>query len=252
MLRRAFGLSISLQNLFLKGRLYKLIGGSFIGQETFVARSKGFLPANSPTPWFLTKGLITTSNSMLPHFWSIGAVLVRKAEKLMIKALSKLLVGLGLTSDERYLLQVDIEALTNLIRVRYGAIGILNESDESGKMLKYFIHTGITPEIVKSIGILPEGRGLLGAVIRENAAIRLEDMSKDPRSAGFPPGYPPMKSLLAVPIFYGGYMYGRIYLSEKLNGLPFNDDDEVLVQNFSNSLAKTLDESIGSRLSAHV
>ena len=235
-----------------------LTGGSFIGQETFVVRSKGFLPANSPTPWFLTKGLITTSNSMWPHFWSIGAVLVRKAEKLMIKALSKLLVGLGLTSDERYLLQVDIEALANLIRVRYGAIGILNESDESdesdesGKTFKYFIHTGITPEIVKSIGILPEGRGLLGAVIRENAVIRLEDISKDPRSAGFPPGYPPMKSLLAVPIFYEGHKYGRIYLSEKLNGLPFNEDDEVLVQNFSNSLAKTLDESIGSRLSAHV
>lgn len=68
--------------LFLKGKaLYMLIRGSFIGQESFVARSKDFLPAHSPTPWFLTKGLITTSNSMLPHFWSIGAVIVRKAEK---------------------------------------------------------------------------------------------------------------------------------------------------------------------------
>lgn len=170
----------------------------------------------------------------------------------MIKALLKSLVGLGLTSNERYLLQFDIEALTNLIRVRYGAIGILNESDESGKTFKYFIHTDITQEIVKSIGILPEGRDLLEGVIRENAVIRLEDMSKDPRSAGFPPGHPPMKSLLAVPIFYEGHMYGRIYLSEKLNGLPFNEDDEVLVQNFSNSLAKTLDQSIRSRLSAHV
>ena len=66
----------------------------------------------------------------------------------MIKALLKLLIGLGLTSNERYLLQFDIEALTNLIRVRYGAIGILNESDESdesGKTFKYFIHTDITP-----------------------------------------------------------------------------------------------------------
>ncbi len=229
-----------------------LIGRSFIGQETFVARSKGFLPANSPTPWFLTKGLITTSNSMFPHFWSIGTVLVRKAEKLMIKALLKLLVGLGLTSDERYLLQVDLEALTNLIRVRYGAIGILNESDESGKTFKYFIHTGITQEIVESIGRVPEGRDLLGAVIRENAVIRLEDLSKDSENSGFPPGHPLMKSLLAVPISYGHHVYGRIYLSEKLNGLPFSEDDEVLVQNFSNSLAKTLDESIRSGLSARV
>jgi len=170
----------------------------------------------------------------------------------MIKALLKLLVGLGLTSNERYLLQVDIETLTNLMRVRYGAIGILNESDESGKTFKYFIHTGITQEIVKSIAILPEGRDLLGAVIRENAVIRLEDLSKDSESFGFPPNHPPMKSLLAVPISYEGHMYGRIYLSEKLNGLPFSEDDEVLVQNFSNSLAKTLDESIGSRISAHV
>ena len=70
----------------------------------------------------------------------------------MIKALLKLLVGLGLTSNERYLLQVDIEALANLIRVRYGAIGILNESDESGKTFKYFIHTGITQEKLNQSG----------------------------------------------------------------------------------------------------
>lgn len=156
-----------------------------------------------------------------------------------------LVAVIGLTSIETNLLQVAIEALTTLLRVRYGAIGILEETDESGKALKHFNHVGISPELVQSIGRLPEGRGLLGVVIKENVILRLEDMSKDPRSVGFPPHHPPMKSLLAVPIAGDHHVYGRIYLSEKLNGLPFNEDDAMLVQNFSRWLAaKALNKSV--------
>lgn len=92
---------------------------------------------------------------------------------------------------------------------------------------------------------------MLGTVIHENIILRLEEISKDPRSVGFPPNHPPMKTLLAVPISYGSYVYGRIYLSEKLNGLPFTQDDALLVQNFSSSLAKALNNLTRFGLSAH-
>lgn len=150
-----------------------------------------------------------------------------------------LLAVLAHTSLEIDLLQAGIEALTKLLQAHYGAIGIL---DTTGK-LKDFVHTGISPDEAKRIGQLPEGRGLLGVVIQENISIRLDDMTKDPRSAGFPPNHPPMKSLLAVPVSHGGRVYGRIYLSDKEDGTPFSADDELLAQSFAHSLSLVLDNA---------
>lgn len=155
------------------------------------------------------------------------------------RASRELLAVLAHTSLEIDLLEAGINALTKLLQARYGAIGIL---DASGG-LKDFVHTGISPEVAKRIGRRPEGRGLLGAVVHDNITIRLEDMSKDPRSAGFPLHHPPMKSLLAVPVSHGGRVYGRIYLSDKEDGTPFSADDELLTQSFAHSLSLVLDNA---------
>ncbi len=134
------------------------------------------------------------------------------------------------------LLQAGIDALTTLVGAQYGAVGILDASAR----LEKFIHTGIPPAQVARIGRLPEGRGLLGVVIRENHSLRLDDMSKDSRAAGFPPYHPPMTSLLAVPIAHAGRVHGRVYLSDKRDGTPFSDDDERVVRRFADALALTL------------
>ena len=147
------------------------------------------------------------------------------------------LLGL-LTSKEveAELLQQAVETLTELLKTRYGAIGIV---DEQG-VLTHFVHTGIPPEQAARIGQLPQGRGLLGVVIHENHALRLDDMSKDPRSAGFPAHHPPMKRLLAVPIAHAGQVFGRLYFSDKLDATPFNADDERVAAQSADALALTL------------
>jgi len=137
---------------------------------------------------------------------------------------------------EKDLLQNGIDALTSLIEARYGAIGL---TDETGKLVQ-FIHSGITSKQASLIGSLPEGHGILGLVIREGHSLRLDDISKDPRSLGFPPNHPPMKSLLAVPIAHEGRLFGQIYLSDKYDGVPFHDNDEVLTRNYANALALIL------------
>lgn len=150
-----------------------------------------------------------------------------------------LLAVLAHTSAETDLLQAGIEALARFLQARYGAIGLLDERGE----LRHFVHTGISPEEAKRIGHLPEGKGLLGVVIKENVVLRLENMATDPRSAGFPSHHPPMKSLLALPISNNGRVYGRIYLSDKYSGEPFDTDDEMLAQSFARSLALVLDNA---------
>ncbi len=147
------------------------------------------------------------------------------------------LLGLLTTHElETELLQQSIETLTALLKTRYGAIGIV---DAHGALTR-FVHNGIPPEQAARIGQLPQGRGLLGVVIQENQALRLDDMAKDPRSAGLPAHHPPMKSLLAVPISYEGRVYGRLYFSDKLDAAPFSDADERLAARSAGALALTL------------
>ncbi len=153
---------------------------------------------------------------------------------------SRTLLGvLAHTSLETDLLQAGIDALCKLLGARYGAIGLLAQNGT----LKDFIYSGIGPETAEKIGRLPLGRGLLGVVVHENTSLRLDDMSKDPRSAGFPPHHPPMKSLLAVPVSHGGRVYGRIYLCNKENSEPFTPNDEILAKSFAHSLSLVLDNA---------
>lgn len=90
--------------------------------------------------------------------------------------------------------------------------------------------TRIDEETRHLIGSLPEGRGVLGALIEEPKPIRLDDISRHPASVGFPLHHPPMRTFLGVPVRIRDEVFGNLYLTEKADGQPFSDDDEVLVQ----------------------
>ena len=147
------------------------------------------------------------------------------------KALSNLLMR---PLDERRLLQDALDTLRALLQARYAAIGIVDA--RSGKISE-FIVSGITPEEASRIGPPPTGRGLLGVPIREGHALRLKDMSTDPRSAGFPENHPRMTSLLAVPIPPGIGFRGIFYISDKLSADAFSASDEALASTFAGALA---------------
>ena len=136
--------------------------------------------------------------------------------------------GIALTSELSLdsLLQRLVEAAATLTGARYAALGVI---DEAGVALERFVTTGIDPETQAAIGELPRGRGILGILIREARPLRLRDLSDDPRSVGFPPHHPPMRSFLGVPILLRGVAYGNLYLTEKEGGDDFTDDDEELV-----------------------
>ena len=117
-----------------------------------------------------------------------------------------------------------VEAAVELVGAEYGALGVI--SPQGG--LEQFITVGMSDELVAHIGHLPEGRGLLGALIDDPHTIRLPRLADDPRSIGFPAGHPSMSSFLGVPITVRGIVYGNIYLSNQAAG-EFSDDDEQLV-----------------------
>ena len=137
--------------------------------------------------------------------------------------------GIALSSELSIeaLLRKLIDTAVALTGARYGALGVI---DRAGTGLEQFITVGIDQDLASTIGDLPRGRGVLGALIRERATLRLRELSEDPRAVGFPPGHPPMSSFLGVPILLRGTAFGNLYLTEKEGGGEFTDEDEEIVR----------------------
>ncbi|MBN3458593.1 GAF domain-containing sensor histidine kinase [Mycobacterium sp. DSM 3803] len=135
-----------------------------------------------------------------------------------------LVVTSGLELDET--LRTIVHTAINLVDARYGALGVRGHDHE----LVEFIYEGIDEEMREQIGHLPEGRGVLGVLIDDPKPIRLENISHHVASVGFPPNHPPMRTFLGVPVRIRDEVFGNLYLTEKADGQPFSEDDEVLVQ----------------------
>ncbi|KWT62960.1 histidine kinase [Streptomyces albus subsp. albus] len=135
-------------------------------------------------------------------------------------------VGAGL--DLHITLDRIVETAAELADARYAAIGIIDESREG---LSDFVTYGVGAEDRARIGALPDGhKGLLGALIHDPKALRLADLTRDVRSAGFPPGHPPMRTFLGVPIRVQGEIFGNLYLTEKRGGGEFSEGDLHMVR----------------------
>lgn len=142
-----------------------------------------------------------------------------------LRTLLRAAVELSAPHERDEVLQRIVDSAAIVAGARYVALGVY---DGSGR-LTTFVHHGIAPAIVQEIGEYPHGRGLLGDVIVADAPLRLADLHADPRSIGFPPGHPPMRAFLGVPIRRAGRRYGNLYLTDKVDAAPFDDTDEALV-----------------------
>ncbi len=142
----------------------------------------------------------------------------------LLEAMRSVGTGLGLHTTLDRITRTAAE----LADARYAAIGVI---DSSGEGLADFITYGVTKEQHERIGALPDGHhGLLGALIHQPAPVMLTDLASDPRSAGFPPGHPPMRTFLGVPIRVGAEIFGNLYLTEKRDGREFSLADLNMVK----------------------
>ncbi|WP_371494677.1 SpoIIE family protein phosphatase [Kitasatospora sp. NBC_00374] len=121
-----------------------------------------------------------------------------------------------------------ITTAMGLVDARYGALGVLSED---GEQLEEFIPVGLSErEVADLAGVaLPHGRGLLKHLIDHPEPLRVADIGAHARSVGFPPGHPPMRTLLGVAVTSRSRVYGNLYLSERRDGQPFDVHDEDIV-----------------------
>jgi signal transduction histidine kinase len=142
-----------------------------------------------------------------------------------VHSLLEAVVAIGGNLDLEIVLRKIVEAAVPLVRARYGALGVIGDDGR----LTEFIPVGLDEAQIAAIDHWPDGQGLLGTLIRDPRPLRLADLSAHPESHGFPPGHPPMRSFLGVPIRIREEVYGNLYLTEKEGGERFDEEDETLL-----------------------
>ncbi len=119
-----------------------------------------------------------------------------------------------------------VQEACELSDARYGALGVL---DETRTQLEQFLTVGLDPEVETAIGDRPTGRGVLGLLIVDPAPIRMADLNEHPEHYGLPPGHPPMRAFLGVPVRVREEVYGNLYLTEPRHADAFTEEDEAMV-----------------------
>jgi GAF domain-containing protein len=142
-----------------------------------------------------------------------------------MRGLLEAVIAIGSGLDLEAMLRRIVEAAVDLVDASYGALGVIGEESQ----LIEFIPVGLDQAGIGRIHHWPEGRGLLGLLIREPGPLRLADIADHRESSGFPEGHPAMRSFVGVPVRVRDRVFGNLYLTEKRGGGAFTEDDEAVL-----------------------
>ena len=163
---------------------------------------------------------------------------IRDVDRLHALVGAMLLIGEDL--DLPTVLHTIVQTAVDVVGARYGALGVL---DDTGSGLAEFVTVGFDEVQVAAVGRLPQGRGVLGLLIKHPTPLRLADIADHEERAGFPPSHPPMTSFLGVPITVRNEPFGNLYLTDKAGGAEFTEEDEDLVSALAKAAALAIDKS---------
>ncbi|MEU5872153.1 GAF domain-containing protein [Glycomyces sp. NPDC047369] len=156
-----------------------------------------------------------------------------------LRALLDAVISIGSDLELAAILDRIVAAALKLVDAKYGAMGVL---DGAGGLAD-FRTQGLSREEIAALGDPPTGRGILGHIIDHPEPLRLIDLSQHPASVGFPPGHPPMRTFLGVPVTVGDKAWGNLYLTDKRGGELFTEDDEALIQALAAAAGVAIDNA---------
>ena len=157
------------------------------------------------------------------------------------EALSDAVLAIAAEHAVEPVLQKLVDAARELAGARYAAIGVPDGEGGFGR----FITSGMSDELIASLGELPRQHGMLGAMLESAVPQRTADIRQDPRFRGWwPRTHPSMSSFLGVPIGSGGgTVAGAFYLTDKEGAAEFSDADQELIETFAAHAALALENA---------
>src|SRR5947208_17113209 len=113
------------------------------------------------------------------------------AERLSpaLRAVSDAVLAVASQLSVEEVLQRLVHSARELADARYAALGV--PDGEGG--FSQFLVSGMSEELIASLGPLPRTHGMLGAMLETQEPFRTEDIHADPRFRGWwPAGHPDM------------------------------------------------------------
>jgi signal transduction histidine kinase len=144
-----------------------------------------------------------------------------------LRAVSDAVLAVAAQHSVEEVLQQLVHRARELAGARYAALGT---PDGEGGFSRFLV-SGMSDELVASMGPLPRTHGLLGAMLESPAPLRTDDLHTHPRFRGWwPGGHPDMRSFLGVPIVAPEGVIGAFYLTHKEDAAAFSEADQELIE----------------------
>ncbi|MFC4589068.1 GAF domain-containing sensor histidine kinase [Sphaerisporangium corydalis] len=147
----------------------------------------------------------------------------------VLHAVSSAVLAVTRHLSAREVLQVIVRSARTLLDARYAALGV---PDDDGSFAE-FVAEGVSDKQWEAIGPLPRQHGMLAAMLREAAPVRLPDIREDPRFEWWPSAHPVMKDFIGVPIRDADHVLGIIFLANKRAPGGFTQEDQDLLTLFA-------------------
>ncbi|MBK1717622.1 EAL domain-containing protein [Thiocystis violacea] len=160
---------------------------------------------------------------------SLGA-----AQSLGLRLTALIELGLELASEREpgRLLELFSRAVQDIMNARYAAAALL---DRGGRVTH--LATRGLPDPVRAALTSQPPSGLIAQALRGGTPQCVRDWSGQTPPPGLPPGHPPLRTLLVLPIRSALRTYGWLYLADKLGAGDFVDEDEQIAATFAAQLA---------------
>jgi signal transduction histidine kinase len=122
----------------------------------------------------------------------------------------------------------------------FGFIGLLNGNEQMDvAAIKGFEPSD--PRFYENFRLIPVRPSVFGVVITNRRSKLSNDVLHDPDRVGQPPGHPPVRTFLGVPLQVGERVIGMIGVANKPSG--YTEDEERLLSTFANQVAVAIENA---------
>jgi signal transduction histidine kinase len=136
-------------------------------------------------------------------------------------------------------LQRTVDVARDVVPARYAALGIA--AGRGG--ISRIITSGATRETPAADGPWPAGHDLLEELIRERVPRLIPESAAAPGFNGASPPQPSVWTQIGVPVLLGDRVLGGLYLTERMNGEPFDENDLVVLRVLATHAAAAIDRA---------
>jgi signal transduction histidine kinase len=123
----------------------------------------------------------------------------------------------------------------------FGFVGLLDNGATEMDVAAIKGFEPVHPKFYEHFRLIPVRPSVFGVVVVEGRPNLSNDVAHDPISVGQPPGHPPVRTFLGVPLKVGGTIIGMIGVANKAEG--YSADDERLLATFANQAAVAIDNA---------